>query len=64
MRRRNLSCSKVQIKDRSVAEDCNKYCLEAQTEVTDVVNHTLLSKGEVSSLANNKVSPLDTDDGD
>jgi hypothetical protein len=24
----------------------------------------LLSKGEVSSLANNKVSPLYTDDGD
>jgi len=61
---RNLSGGKSNVQEWNVTEDSNQDSLEGKTKVTEAVDHTLLSEGEVSSLADHQISPLDTDDGD
>ena len=59
----NLSGSKSNVELWDVAESSNEGGLEEESEVSEFVDHTLLGEGEVSSLADHQVSPLDADDG-
>ena len=58
----DLSGSEGNVKEWDVKEDGNKGGLREESEVTETVGHTLLSEGEVSSLADHQISPLDTID--
>lgn len=60
----NLSCTKSNVKEWNIEEDGNESSLEEKSEVTEVVDHELLGEGKVSSLANHKISPLDTHNRD
>lgn len=51
------------VQEWGVAENGDQDGFEAESEVTETIDHTLLGKGEVSSLADHQISPLDTDDG-
>jgi len=64
VRERNLPGGKGNVQERNIAEDGDEDGLEAHTKVTEAVDHTLLGKGEVSSLADHQISPLDANDGD
>ena len=58
----DLSGSESNVQWGEVAEDTDEDSLKAETEVSEHVNHTLLGKGQVSSLANHQVGPLDAND--
>jgi len=60
VRESNLSGGKSNVEEWNVTEDSDENGLEAKAEVTETVDHTLLSEGEVSSLADHQVSPLDS----
>jgi len=60
----DLSGSEGDVKEWNVKEDGNEEGLREESEVSEGVNHTLLSEGEVSSLADHQISPLDANDGD
>ena len=60
----NLSGTKSNVEWSKVEEDSDKAGLEAESEVTHGVDHTLLGEREVSGLADHEISPLDSDDGD
>lgn len=64
MRERNLSGGKGNVQEWNVTEDSNENSLEAETKVTETVDHALLSEGEVSSLADHQISPLDANNRD
>ena len=59
----NWSGTKSNVQEWNVKEDGDKGGLEEESEVTEVVDHTLLGEGEVSGLADHEISPLDADDG-
>jgi len=59
----NLSSTKSNVQEWNVQEDGDEGSFEEKTEVTETVDHTLLGDGEVSSLADHEISPLDTNDG-
>lgn len=59
MSRWDLSGAETDVKGRNVQEDGNKSSLKEEAEVTHSVDHTLLSKGQVASLADHEISPLD-----
>lgn len=59
----NLSGAKTNVKWLPVAEDGDKGGLEEESEVSELVDHSLLGKGQVSGLADHQISPLDADDG-
>jgi hypothetical protein len=61
---RNLSGGQGHVQERNIAEDGNENGLEAKSKVTEAVDHTLLGKGEISSLADHQVSPLDANNRD
>jgi len=58
----DLSGSEGNVKEWDIKEDGNKGGLREESEVTETVAHTLLSEGEVSSLADHQISPLDAND--
>jgi len=58
----DLSGSEGDVKERNVEEDSDKEGLGEESEVTEGVNHTLLSEGQVSGLADHQISPLDAND--
>ena len=60
----NSSGHESDVQEWGVAEDTDQDSFEAESEVTKGVDHTLLGKGEVSSLADHQIGPLDGDDGD
>jgi len=60
----DLSGTEGNIQEWNVKEDGNECGFGEKTEVSERVGHTLLSEGEVSSLADHQISPLDTNDGD
>jgi hypothetical protein len=60
----DLSGSEGDVEEWNVKEDGNEEGLREESEVSEGVNHTLLSEGEVSSLADHQISPLDANDGD
>jgi len=64
VRERNLSGGQGHVQERNVAEDGDENGLEAKSKVTEAVDHTLLSKRKVSSLADHQVSPLDANNRD
>ena len=63
MSRRDLPSAETDVKGRNVQEDGDKSSLEEEAEVTHGVDHALLSEGQVASLADHEVSPLDAHDG-
>jgi len=58
----NWSGTKGDVQEWNVQEDGDEGGLEEESEVTEVVDHTLLGEGEVSGLADHEISPLDADD--
>ena len=58
----DLSSSESDVKERNVKEDSDEEGLGEKSEVTEGVNHTLLSEGEVSGLADHQISPLHAND--
>lgn len=60
----NHTGSKWNVDEWHVAEASNEGSLEEESEVGVVVDHSLLRDGEVSSLANEEIRPLYTDNGD
>jgi len=60
----DLSGTKSNIKEWNIEEDSDESSFEEKSEVTEVVDHELLGKGKVSSLANHKISPLDAHNRD
>lgn len=64
MGERNLSGGQSHIQERNIAEDGDENGLEAHSKVTEAVDHTLLSKREVSGLADHQVSPLNANNRD
>jgi hypothetical protein len=58
----NHSGTESLVKWGNVTEDSNEGGFEEETEVTEVVDHALLGKGKVSSLADHQISPLDAHD--
>ena len=59
----NWSGTKGDVQEWNVQEDGDEGSFEEESEVTEVVDHTLLGEGEVSGLADHEISPLDADDG-
>ena len=55
----NLSGTKCDVQEWNVQQDGDKCGLEEDSKVTEVVDHTLLGKREVSGLADHEISPLD-----
>lgn len=55
----NLSSSQGSVHEWNVQEDGNEGGFEEQTKVSKTVDHTLLREGQVSSLADHEISPLD-----
>jgi hypothetical protein len=64
VRERNLSCGQSDVQERNIQENHTEDSFEAHTKVTEAVDHALLSEGEVSSLADHQISPLDANNGD
>jgi len=60
----NWSGTKGNVQEWNVKEDSDEGSFEEESEVTEVVNHTLLGEGEVSGLADHEISPLDAHDRD
>ena len=60
----NWSGTKGNVQEWNVQEDGDEGGFEEESEVTEVVDHTLLGEGEVSGLADHEISPLDADDRD
>jgi len=58
----NWSGTEGNVQEWNVQEDGDEGSLEEESEVTEVVDHTLLGEGEVSGLADHEISPLDADD--
>jgi len=58
----DLSSSESDVEERNVKEDSDEEGLGEKSEVTEGVNHTLLSEGEVSGLADHQISPLHAND--
>lgn len=58
----NWSGTKGNVQEWNVEEDGDEGSFEEESEVTEVVDHTLLGEGEVSGLADHEISPLDADD--
>jgi hypothetical protein len=58
----DLSSLEDIVAERNVTEDGDEGSFEEKTEVTELVDHTLLGEGEVSGLADHEISPLDADD--
>ena len=59
----DLSGSEGNIKEWNVKEDGDESGLEEKSEVSEVVDHTLLGEGKVSGLADHEISPLYAYDG-
>lgn len=59
----NWSSSEGSVKWWDVKEEGDESKLEEETEVTHSVDHTLLVKGQVSSLGGDKTGSLDSNDG-
>jgi len=62
MLRSNHSCTERKVDPLEVAKEGNEDSLEDETEVENLVLHTLLGDGQVSSLADHEIGPLDTND--
>ena len=58
----NWSGTEGDVQEWNVQEDGDEGSFEEESEVTEVVDHTLLGEGEVSGLADHEISPLDADD--
>lgn len=58
----DLSGSKSNVQEWNVQEECDQGGLEEESDVTHGVDHTLLREGEVSSLADHQIGPLDAND--
>ena len=63
MRERDESCSEHQVDERHVAKDSAEDGLEAKSEVSVTVDHTLLGDRQVTGLADQKIGPLHANDG-
>lgn len=59
----DLSGTEGNVEWGDVAENGDQAGFEEETEVTEVVHHTLLGEREVSGLADHQVGPLDAHDG-
>jgi len=59
-----LSGTKSNVQEWNIEEDGDESSLEEESEVTKVVDHELLGKGEVSGLADHKIGPLDAHNRD
>lgn len=59
----DLSGSEGNIEEWNVEEDGDESGLEEKSEVSEVVDHTLLGEGKVSGLADHEISPLYAHDG-
>ena len=59
----DLSGAEGNVQPWHVAEDSDECGLEEKSEIAHLVSHALLRQGEVSSLADHEISPLDADDG-
>ena len=58
----NLSGSESNVEEWHVQENGDEGGLGEEAEVTELVDHTLLSEGQVSGLADHQVSPLHAHD--
>ena len=59
----NLSGTKGNVKWWHVQQDGDEGSFEEKTEVSELVDHELLGEGQVSGLADHKISPLDAHNG-